>query len=90
MSEHEVERDLGPGATGDPDNPGDPTTPVAPSPEATEELRGQELDEALAEAGLPRSGTADEKRQRLAEHQGEPERPAEQQPYPNDETEEGI
>lgn len=34
------------------------------------ELKGAALEEALTEAGLPKTGTADEKRQRLAEHRG--------------------
>lgn len=34
-----------------------------------EELRGKALDEALETAGLSKSGTVDEKRQRLADHQ---------------------
>lgn len=38
-----------------------------PTPPA-EELKGAELDEALEEAGLPKSGKADEKRARLADH----------------------
>lgn len=33
------------------------------------DLRGQELDEALDAAGLPKSGTAAQKRARLADHQ---------------------
>ena len=33
-----------------------------------EELRGKALDEELEDAGLSKSGTADEKRARLAEH----------------------
>ena len=33
-----------------------------------EELRGEALDQALTDAGLSKSGTADEKRARLAEH----------------------
>lgn len=33
----------------------------------TSELRGKALDEALKEHGLPTTGTADEKRDRLAE-----------------------
>lgn len=33
-----------------------------------EELRGAALDEALDEAALPKTGTADEKRRRYAEH----------------------
>ncbi len=32
------------------------------------ELKGAELDAALESAGLPKSGLADEKRARLAEH----------------------
>ena len=35
--------------------------------EAAAELRGAALDEALEQAGLPKTGTADEKRARLAE-----------------------
>lgn len=31
-------------------------------------LRGEQLDAALRDAGLPLTGTADDKRQRLAEH----------------------
>lgn len=34
-------------------------------------LKGAELEAALDEAGLSKAGTADEKRARLAEHQGE-------------------
>jgi len=34
-----------------------------------EELKGKALDDALDGAGLSKSGSADEKRQRLAEHQ---------------------
>lgn len=34
-----------------------------------EELKGEALDAALEDAGLPKSGSADEKRARLAEHQ---------------------
>lgn len=34
-----------------------------------EQLKGAALDEALEAAGLSKSGTADEKRERLAEHQ---------------------
>ena len=33
------------------------------------DLRGKELDAALSAAGLPTSGTAAEKRERLADHQ---------------------
>ena len=45
-------------------------TPV-PGSETAAELKGQALDDALEAAGLPKSGTADEKRARLAEHRGE-------------------
>jgi hypothetical protein len=34
-----------------------------------EELKGKALDEALESAGLSKSGTADEKRDRLADHE---------------------
>lgn len=34
-----------------------------------EELKGKALDDALDAAGLSKSGTADEKRDRLAEHE---------------------
>lgn len=44
--------------------------PTPESPDAALELKGAALDEALEEAGLSKSGTADEKRQRLAEHRG--------------------
>lgn len=37
-------------------------------PSGDDELRGAALDAALRDAGLPTSGTADEKRQRLADH----------------------
>lgn len=43
---------------------GEPITEPEPEP-----LKGAALDEALEAAGLPKSGTADEKRARLAEHQ---------------------
>lgn len=33
------------------------------------DLRGKALDSALEAAGLPKNGTADEKRQRLTDHQ---------------------
>lgn len=33
-----------------------------------EDLKGVELDKALEEAGLPKSGKADQKRARLADH----------------------
>lgn len=45
--------------------------PTAPEDEPAAELKGAALDEALEDAGLPKSGTADEKRQRLAEHRGQ-------------------
>lgn len=32
------------------------------------ELKGKDLDAALEAAGLPKTGTADEKRERLVEH----------------------
>jgi hypothetical protein len=35
---------------------------------AAGELKGKALDEALDAAGLPKTGSADEKRARLAEH----------------------
>ncbi len=35
-----------------------------------EQLKGKALDAALTDAGLPLSGSADEKRARLAEHRG--------------------
>jgi hypothetical protein len=38
--------------------------PVEPT-----DLKGQSLDEALETTGLPRTGSADEKRARLAEHE---------------------
>lgn len=49
-------------------NRGFDVTPVAPA-EDTSELKGAALDEALEAAGLPKTGSAAEKRQRLAEHQ---------------------
>lgn len=36
------------------------------------QLKGQALDDALRDNGLPTSGTADEKRQRLAEYLANP------------------
>ena len=39
--------------------------------EEAEELRGKALDRALEDAGLSKSGTVDEKRARLAEHEAE-------------------
>lgn len=40
----------------------------APTPEADVELKGEALEAALEERGLPKSGTADDKRARVAEH----------------------
>jgi hypothetical protein len=40
----------------------------AAAADVAEELKGKALDQALEEAGLPKSGSADEKRARLAEH----------------------
>jgi hypothetical protein len=37
-------------------------------PAASGELKGKALDEALDAAGLPKTGSADDKRARLAEH----------------------
>ena len=48
----------------DADSPADAETPAA-------ELKGQGLHDALEAAGLPTTGSADEKRARLAEHRGE-------------------
>lgn len=45
-----------------------PSNPHGNGP-ADEQLKGAALDEALEEAGLSKTGTADEKRARLAEHQ---------------------
>lgn len=39
--------------------------------DGSDDLKGKALDEALDAAGLPKSGTADEKRARLAEHQAD-------------------
>lgn len=41
---------------------------TVPGSEPAAELKGAALDEALEAAGLPKTGTADEKRARLAEH----------------------
>lgn len=38
-------------------------------PAGDDELRGDALDQALRDAGLPTTGKADEKRQRLTDHQ---------------------
>lgn len=54
----------------DPDAPNLGTTvALAEALDETAELKGKELDAALEAAGLPKSGTADEKRARLAEHE---------------------
>lgn len=55
----------------DSDAAGGPGLPLDEKPTEGEdtELKGAALDEALTEAGLPKTGTADEKRERLAEHQ---------------------
>jgi hypothetical protein len=42
---------------------------LAKAKAAGSDLRGAELDQALADAGLPKSGTVGEKQARLAEHQ---------------------
>ncbi|MER7070964.1 hypothetical protein [Terrabacter sp. NPDC000476] len=49
---------------------GQPAPGTEPSADDALELKGAALDEALEEAGLAKSGTADEKRARLAEHRG--------------------
>ena len=41
--------------------------------EPPSELKGAELDAALDAAGLPKTGSADEKRQRLADHNADQE-----------------
>lgn len=53
-----------------------PLPPVHDTPQAKakakaagSDLRGADLDDALADAGLPKSGTVAEKQARLAEHQ---------------------
>jgi hypothetical protein len=43
-----------------------------------EALKGKALDDALAEKGLPKTGTADEKRARLAELEAESATPTEE------------
>ena len=43
--------------------------PLLSKPVVQVPLKGRELDAALDDAGLPKTGTADEKRQRLADHQ---------------------
>jgi hypothetical protein len=70
----------------DPAQPGAPTSGEgAPAGQGAgqgeqqpEELRGEALDQALEDAGLPKSGTADEKRARLAQRQGTMELKGEQ------------
>jgi hypothetical protein len=52
------------GSVTDSPQPGAWEEPPADEPE---ELKGQALDDALEAAGLSKSGTADEKRQRLAD-----------------------
>lgn len=52
-------------------NPDDRDFPPAVPAPSPEDLKGAALDEALEAAGLPKSGTADEKRARLAEHLAE-------------------
>lgn len=49
------------------DNSGRPLRARQVAPPASE-LKGQALDDALEAAGLPKTGSADEKRARLAEH----------------------
>lgn len=46
---------------------------------AAEALKGKALDDALEAAGLPKSGTADEKRARLAEHEAESATPTKEE-----------
>ncbi|WP_447643172.1 hypothetical protein [Nocardioides zeae] len=45
-----------------------PASDPESEPEPEPELKGQALDDALEERGLPKTGTADEKRARVAEH----------------------
>lgn len=47
------------------------TVDQAKAAEEAERLKGEALDEALKEKGLPRTGKADEKRARLAEAETE-------------------
>lgn len=49
---------------------------LRPEQVPAQELKGQALDDALADAGLSKSGSADEKRARLAAHQAEQQREA--------------
>ena len=46
---------------------------------AAEALKGKALDDALEAADLPKSGTADEKRARLAEHEAESATPTKEE-----------
>jgi hypothetical protein len=52
-----------------------PDTDLTTEPEVTppSELKGEALTQALDDAGLPKTGTADEKRASLAETEPEPE-----------------
>jgi hypothetical protein len=58
---------------GDPDSEstGDPSDPPADGEAPAAELKGQALTDALKAAGLPLTGSADEKRAALAQHRGE-------------------
>jgi hypothetical protein len=47
---------------------GTPIEAETPEPEPDVELKGEALDAALEERGLPKTGSADEKRARVAEH----------------------
>lgn len=49
----------------------DQTAAAAADAEAAWDLKGEELDKALEDADLPRTGSADEKRERLAKHLAE-------------------
>jgi hypothetical protein len=48
--------------------PGAPLHEKEPEPVEPEDLKGQALEDALDERGLPKTGSADEKRARVAEH----------------------
>lgn len=54
--------------------------PAGSAPADGEALKGAELNQALEDAGLPKTGSADDKRARLAEHaaQQNPNTPEEQ------------
>lgn len=58
---------------GDPDSEsqGDPSDGTADAETPAAELKGEALQEALRAADLPLTGSADERRARLAEHRGE-------------------